>query len=370
MNEGLNVDVDVKRVFEEGRKSDERHRHERAAPEQREAPRPLRRELPAAELFPVDKLPEVLRDAARVIHAITRAPIAIGAQSVLAVATLAVQAHADVKLPTRAMRPLSCNFVSIAEIGERKTTADDLALEPVRKREDVLARDYAQAQSSYVNDLKVWEKQRAQVLGDKAKYPTAASKRVALDELGDRPLPPLIPMLTCPEPTFEGLTRLLRDGGPSVAVFSSEGGQFIGGYAMSEENRLKTGAAFSALWDGTPLKRVRQGDGSFVLRGRRVAVHLLVQPGVAARLFGDATLDDQGTLSRLLAVYPVSAVGSRFWKEPEPSDFSNLSRFSGRVGEIQETPPRVGDRPNELIPRVLRLSPAARQVLDWVRQLH
>ena len=56
-----------------------------------------------------------------------------------------------------------------------------------------------------------------------------------------------------------------------MGVFSGEGGQFIGGHAMSEEHRLKTASGLSLLWDGEPIKRVRQGDGFFVLRGRRVA---------------------------------------------------------------------------------------------------
>ena len=64
-----------------------------------EPPRPLMRELPPADPFPVDALGDVLGDAARAIHDRVQAPMAIGAQSVLAAAALAVQGHADVELP-------------------------------------------------------------------------------------------------------------------------------------------------------------------------------------------------------------------------------------------------------------------------------
>jgi hypothetical protein len=64
-----------------------------------EPPKPLRRQLPPAEPFCIDVLPEMLRNAASANHSITRAPLAICANSVLAVATLAIQAHADVELP-------------------------------------------------------------------------------------------------------------------------------------------------------------------------------------------------------------------------------------------------------------------------------
>jgi hypothetical protein len=60
-----------------------------------EPPRPLMREVPPADPFPVDALGEALAPAARAIHDRVQAPLAICGQSVLAAATLAVQAHAE-----------------------------------------------------------------------------------------------------------------------------------------------------------------------------------------------------------------------------------------------------------------------------------
>src|SRR5438477_493511 len=58
-----------------------------------EPPRPLMRELPSADPFPVDALGDILGAAARAIHDRVQAPIAIGAQSVIAAAALAVQGY-------------------------------------------------------------------------------------------------------------------------------------------------------------------------------------------------------------------------------------------------------------------------------------
>src|SRR5206468_11220512 len=58
--------------------------------------RPLFRELPPAPEFPLQALGE-LRSAADAIHDMTLAPVAVCAQSALAAATLAVQAHRDVE---------------------------------------------------------------------------------------------------------------------------------------------------------------------------------------------------------------------------------------------------------------------------------
>jgi hypothetical protein len=327
----------------------------------KEPPRPLRREIPPSEPFPVEAMGELMAKAAEAIHDRVQAPIAICVQSVLAVANQAVQGFANIELPTGAIRPISVFLTTIAESGERKTTADDQALEPVKQREEELAIEYELEYAEYQNSLEAWEKQRSQVVSDKKKYATWGEKKRALDELGDRPNGPPPPLLTCPEPTFEGLIRVLREGALSMGVFSGEGGQFIGGHAMSEEHRLKTASGLSLLWDGEPIKRVRQGDGFFVLRGRRVCLHLLIQPGVAGRFLGDEVLRDQGVLSRVLAAMPDTAAGTRFQRASKPESFSNLSRFSSQVFEILKTPlPLANTKKPELSPRTLVMSDGAR----------
>ena len=123
-------------------------------------------------------------------------------------------------------------------------------------------------------------------------------------------------MMICSEPTYEGYVRLTAGGLPSMGLFSDEGGAFFGGFGMSPDHRLKTAAALSDLWDGKPIKRVRAGDGSFTLPGRRLAVHLMAQPGVAWNFLGDPVLADQGLLSRVLVSAPASTMGTRFHVAP------------------------------------------------------
>jgi hypothetical protein len=95
-----------------------------AAPVASEAPRPLRREPSPGEPFPVDALGDVLGGAARAIIDKMKCPDAIAAGSVLAAASLAIQAHADVVLPaTGRARPLSLFVTTVAASGERKSAA-------------------------------------------------------------------------------------------------------------------------------------------------------------------------------------------------------------------------------------------------------
>src|SRR5262249_53471919 len=124
------------------------------ATEASEPPRPLMRELPPADPFPIDALGDVLAPTARAIQDRVQAPLAICGQSVLASATLAVQAYANVMLPIggERIKPLSSYFVTIAETGDRKTECDFHAGWAISKHEKNLREKYDAARLSYEND--------------------------------------------------------------------------------------------------------------------------------------------------------------------------------------------------------------------------
>ena len=162
-----------------------------------------------------------------------RCPDAIAANSVLAAASLAVQAHAEVVLPaTGHTRPLSLFLATVAASGERKSEADHEASRPIRKREEALREVYEGAIPDYRLSHRAW--QIAAREAEKTKGGRAA-KEAALKAIGKEPQPPLMPMLTCGEPTLEGLHKLFAAGQPALGIFSDEGGAFISGHAMALE---------------------------------------------------------------------------------------------------------------------------------------
>jgi hypothetical protein len=325
-----------------------------------EAPRPLMREIPPADPFPIDALGKILADAARAIQDRVQAPMAICAHSVLATTTLVLQAHADVELPIggKRVKPISSYLITIAESGERKTEADFQASWAIRKHEENLREKYDAEMLSYTNDRTAWDKARKEAVR-RAKGNRAAAK-LALDQLGPPPPLPLAAMLTSTEPTFEGLTKQFPNHPPSLGIFSSEGGQFIGGHGMNEENKLKTAAGLSALWDGEPVRRVRAGDGAAVFPGRRVGAHLMVQPEVANILLQDRLLAGQGLLSRLLVTAPESAAGTREPRPEKAETAETLKTYGKRLLDMLEAPlPLAKGKTNELAPRALPLSAAA-----------
>jgi hypothetical protein len=328
-----------------------------------EQPRPLMRELPPADPFPVEALGYLLASAAYAINDRIRAPLAICGQSALAAATLAVQAHANIKLPTSHEKPLVSYFVTVAATGERKSAVDDEALWAVRAHEAALRETYGTERLDYDNEKTAWDKARD--AGVKAAKGDRARIKQTLDALGPAPLPPLEPVLTCGEPTYEGLVKLLAVGQPSIGIFAAEGGQFIGGHGMTDDAKLRTAGGLSALWDGEWVKRIRATDGNTVLPGRRVSMHLMAQPDVAAIWFGDRLLIEQGLMSRVLLTAPGLASGTRMWREASPESDVVVKRYGARLLEILErTLPLAEGRRNELTPRTLPLSLKAQQL--WI----
>lgn len=324
--------------------------------------RPLFRELPAPQAFPIEALGP-LHNAALAIHHGTQAPLAMCAQSALAAATLAAQAQRDVILPGGGRKPLTGIFASIAESGERKSSVDRVALDAVYQVEQEWRQQSEGERLAHMNDKAAWDSARDKVKRGKNDMATA---RNALDALGPEPKAPPHPMLLVADPTPEALTLHLGQGRPMAGVFTAEGGLLIGGAAFNDEARMRTAALLNTLWDGDPIRRLRVGTGEKFLPGRRCSAHVMLQPVVADTLFGDSMLDGIGLLARMLIVAPNSSAGTRLYREPDRGTDLVLNDYNNRLAYLLKrqlvTRP---DMPDALDPPPMRLSPEAKAV--WIR---
>lgn len=325
------------------------------------APEPLRRPLPPAEPYPLDALGDVLGNAAKAIHAVVQAPAGLCGQSVLSAASLAAQAHADVLLDGR-REPLSLWHVTVGESGERKSAADRWALQAHREHERALADEYRHAMAAYEVEVSAHKAASRHAEGKK----DAGAIRAALADLGAPPEPPLSPLLLVPEATLEGLHKLYQGGRASLGLFNDDAGDFLDGHAMNRENRTKSAAGFSKLWDSGEFARIRAGDGAAKFYGRRLAMHVMVQPVIAERVLSDDVLCGQGFLPRCLMSWPASTVGTRQYVETDLSTDPGLARYWSRMARLLAMPATM--RPetrNELDPRALTLAPDAKA--RWVQ---
>lgn len=324
-------------------------------------PLPLQREIAPPKCFPFEALGSVLGPVAKRIHEIVKAPDSICGQSVLAAAALITQAHADVSIDGRT-HPLSLFLLTAAESGDRKSAVDSIVLKPVRDYEKMLAKCSIQEKQLYKNKLDAWKRQRELIMRE-FKSDALESE---LNKMAQEPRRPLEPYLLLEEPSYEGLVKLYAVGQPSIGLFSDEGGRMFGGYAMGKENMLKTACGLSSLWDGKPITRIRGGDENLLLYGKRFSSHLMIQEVVLANVLKNDMLVGQGLVARCLIVAPVSNAGERCYNPVDVSQDALIREFYAHTSRLLEQPHPLAnlDVENELLPRLLELSPAAKKI--WV----
>lgn len=324
-------------------------------------PVPLTRLPEPGAAYPIAALGPILGAAAEALTEHVQVPAALAGNSVLAAAALGAQGLSNVQTLGGA-RPLSLYVLTIAASGERKSATDELALRAVRSRERALHTSHEQAQREYEADLEAYKLRKRQVRD--SVEDAEGLKRALLAVRA--PVFPRKPSFLCADPTAEGLVLSFRDGQLSQALFSDEGGAFIGSYAMSEESELRTIAMLSKVWDGGALNRVRAKDAeNITLHGRRLSLHLMAQPAVAEKLLGNPLYRLQGFLARVLIAEPVSLVGMRLHdgRVTDPRTDERMIHFEQTLARLLA---RTGPEDRELggldLP-CLTLTPEAREVL-------
>jgi len=326
-------------------------------------PEPLRAPIPNAEPYPVEALGDILGSAAIALHETIKAPLTLCIQSVLASSSLAAQTHYDVMLPWEERKPLSLYLLTVAESGERKSGVDAVVLGAAKAQEQLEMEDYSVKSEKYEAALAKWKSgseaanKKPNPKNQTANDFVAGVAHVVLDNKPKAPKAPIMPIRFVTEPTVEGLYKLMVICQPSLGLFSDEAGLLIGGHALNSDNALKTMARWCKLWDGAAFDRIRAGDSSGVLYGRRLAMHQLAQPDVMTKLLGDRMANGQGFLARCLVAWPESTIGSRHVSVFEsPRDRKEVKLLFAKLKALTEAMPRTGINPQELNPLALSLS--------------
>ena len=322
-------------------------------------PLPLARELDPATPFPVEALGAVGAAVVEQMHAVIQAPEALIGQSILAAMNQVAQPFANVIIDGR-VSPLSDFFLTLGESGERKSAVDAWALAQVRERERALMAKYRTERDEFEQAALVYDAHAKRVLADKKLSSEAKQARLAETQ---RPTAPVMPLFIVSEPSTEAIQRQLIIGLPSIGLVNDEGGQFLGGYAMSAEKRLGTLTTLSRLWDRGEFDRVRIGDGSGSYYGRRLTLHLMVQPAVASSLLADPLAREQGFLARCLVSFPQSTAGQRRYTETDIAQTPAYRAYTQRMTALLDQAwPLYAE--NELDPPLIALTPSAKST--WV----
>jgi putative DNA primase/helicase len=321
------------------------------------------------EPYPMDALPEGMRKAVEEVQRFVKAPVPLVASSALSALSLAVQGLVDVKRAEKLEGPVSVYVLTIADSGERKSTADNFFMSAIRRHQQEEAEALKPELARHKADMDAWAAQREGVLGavrDAAKKakPTDKLKADLADLERRKPTPPRVPRLLLEDETPENLAWSLAKEWPSAGVVSSEAGLVFGAHGMGRDSVLRNLALLNLLWDGGTHSVGRRTSESFTVRGARLTVGLQVQEA-ALRSFFERTGDlarGTGFLARFLTSWPTSTQGTRIFTE-SPEQWPNLARFHQRVSELlaQDVPMEAD---GSLSPFVLTMSPEAKQ--GWV----
>lgn len=326
--------------------------------------------------YPLAALPPMLRGAVEefVVHG--QQPIPIVAGAALGAASLATQGLVDVERDGMLRGPVSLFLLTIAQSGERKTTADVRFRRAIRQWQDDEWQRLAPSVADTNTAIVTWQAEREGILAKIKKAAGGTSNQGrSLDELKSaladldcqRPDAVLVPSLFFEDATPEALTMALASGWPSASLWSDEAGLVIGSHAMSDQSVMRTMGLLNRLWDAQPFERRRASAPDARVRGRRVTVSLMAQPSAFAALvgIGDGLARGLGFLARFLLSWPASTMGTRFYKPP-PADTPALDIFDRRLRALLSMPLPFdsGIDGRALKPERMTLAPASQA--QWI----
>lgn len=331
-------------------------------------PQPLTANI-EPEAYPVDALPDVIREAAEEVAGFVKAPFPLVVGSALGALSLAIQAHCDIKRAERLTGPIGLFMLSIADSGERKTTCDGFFTSAIRQYEAEQAELAAPLLKDYTAALASWNAEREGILsaikdaGKKGK--AVAELRDNLTQLEhDKPESPRIPRLILGDETPENLAYTLAKNWPSAGVVSSEAGVVFGAHGMGKDSVMRNMALLNVLWDGGSLSIGRRTSESFTVQGARLTVALQIQEATLRAFFDKSGGLARGTgfLARFLVAWPESTQGNRPFTDP-PETWPKMAAFHRRISEILNTPAPLTEQ-GTLEPAMLTFTPAAKTA--WI----
>ena len=312
------------------------------------APLPLLPELTKAAPYPINELPQTMRDAAQAIAYHVQAPVEMAAQCVIGAAVYLAQSRINaphINKPDG--MPTSMFLLTLADSGDRKSECRRLAFKTVDEAEKEARQNHrseCEQITNFADGLK--GKEREKYL---AEHPLQADPRTQFSDA-----------------TFEPIAGAFIRGMTAASWDTDEGGQMLGGSSLKADTRAATLGGLVKAFDNGSIERTRAGgnmEGSGFAYNRRLSIHLLAQQVAVADALNDPLLQGQGFLARFLFASPESIAGTRFlsaekMQEKAYSD-PRLQEFWKRCKAAQAAPQQVDLETGELRPPVMEMTDKA-----------
>ncbi len=329
-------------------------------PNDNELPAPSDLSAGAAENFPIQSFPLLLRAVAENMAAVYQTPISLPAMSALAVLSGAVGKSAVVcaGYKDKATR-LNLYVIAVAERGSGKGVIGETLCAPINQESRELAKRHALVMAGKRGELGVLKKEvqrlEQQAAGadghERANLVSTLENRHArlaeLDAESAREV-----SLIIGDTTSEALGRALADNGETLFAFSSEAGAAVkvalGKYSdQGDFDLLLSG------YSGDSVRTLRIGRKSVQLENPCLALLWLIQPIVICQLVGDPEAFARGLTARPL-IFDTAAVREK--DDRRNLAFTEAENWQSFLSLIL-TRRLAGDTPIEI-----RCSPEAREV--------
>lgn len=321
--------------------------------------------------FPIDGLPDVLKDHAKSVSASTQSDVGMsGLFSLLAVS--AVTAGKFVIRPSKAWKKehLCLYGVGIARSGERKSpmvnlmatkplTAWEIEYESIKGPEYRARRDSFDVAEMRLKNLKTKCANGGSLKQGKNLKPVTRIEvedaRFKLEQARANLLPE--PRLLIGDATIDKAVEILGRQGGRGANFSAEGGLWHvvdGRWSSDGKSRLEE---LDHAWAGETLDPRRLGRDTQKVENPAFTMGVTIQPSVLLNIKNKDDLRGQGFFARHLWMYPPSKVGYRKNSSEAPVlDAEAEERYTKMIFTLGFFDPKV--------PIDIHLDDSARQALD------
>lgn len=290
--------------------------------------------------FPLDALPDVLRDIVKGIALEVQAPAGNIALQMFGVLSVCLQGKFEIEVyPGRIESGINIYGLTIAKTGERKTACLSPLKKPLEqciseenernKKEIKLSQARIRKQEQIIQKI---EKSMGGMGGrDKSRncaidnYETPinesvdlveqlAEANIELERLKKEAVKPCNPFID--DATPEGTILVLAENNGMAAVVTDEGGIFQNLAGLySKSGSLPNIDLFLKGYDGSSYNQVRVGRPSVHLDQVYITMSLSVQPIVVKEAMDNPFFRQKGLLARFLFSWPESRVGDRFTRD-------------------------------------------------------
>lgn len=260
-----------------------------------------------------------------------KAPRALVFSSALTAIATAAQGLIDVCKPNGQVVPASLMLLTVANSGERKSTAENVFLRGVRRFQDEMDVIYQKELSDWSARQSIWESRRKSILKKTLQSDDKDGDEVCkqfMDHEGRMPVKPRRFKLLYEDATSEALFLGLHQNIPTAGLISSEGGGVLTGRAFNDLSKQ------NALWSGDVITVDRVSSESYEVRAR-LTVSLMVQENSFfsyMQKHGERSRGS-GLWARFLVCNPKSTQGTRLIAGGD-TPWNCCERFSDRIMEI------------------------------------